>query len=252
MYYKKPKELIQAERLIEEGKIEEALQLVNDFLIELSKNPREEYLRFLDFLIENQDTEIFEKIKLNLVYLIGEIGKLVPLEDRYPSLLLNTYYNSDRWIRNEIIQAIKNIMEKTEIAEEIIKLIGYAINDEYRPIKINSLKIILNLKEIPLFIRRNLFLALNINDSESKELCIRIFENHIHDFNDLFTSLDYDDNYSLLKTHAFRTLLLTYFKTPINIESFRTMILDSNWKIEYKEDILKEIDTYTKILLKSV
>ncbi len=225
---------------------------INDFLIELSKNPQEEHLKFLDFFIRDLDSQIFEKITLNFIYLIGEIGRIVPLKEKYLNLLIETYYKSDRWIRSEIIQAIKNIIEKNEATEEMIKLIGYAINDEYQPIKINSLKIILNLNEIPQFIKRNLFLALKSNDVESNELCIRIFENHIPDINDLFSSLDYSDNYTLLKPHMIRTLLLTYFKSPIYIESFRTMILESNWKIEYKEEFLKEIDVYTKILLKSI
>ncbi|MFX0021235.1 MAG: hypothetical protein ACFE9S_02845 [Candidatus Hermodarchaeota archaeon] len=225
---------------------------LNDFLIELSKNPQKEYLKYLGFFSKNLESQVFEKIQLNFIYLIGEIGRLVPLEEGYLSLLIDTYYKSDRWIRSEIIQAIKKIIEKNELTEEIIKLIGYAINDEYRPIKINSLKIILNLKEIPIFIRRSIFLALKTNDIELNELCIRIFEKHIPDFNDLFNSLDYSDNYILLKPHAIRTLLLTYFKSPINIESFRTKILESNWKIEYKEGYIKEIDVYTKILLKSI
>ncbi|MFW9818827.1 MAG: hypothetical protein ACFFE5_04395 [Candidatus Thorarchaeota archaeon] len=225
---------------------------INDFLIELSKNPKEEHLKFLDFFTKNLDSQIYEKIKLNFIFLIGEIGRLVPLEEKYLSLLIETYYKSDRWIRNEIIQAIKKIMQKNEVTEEILKLIGYAINDEYRPIKINSLKIILNLEDIPLFIRRNLFLALKTNDLETNELCTKIFQNRIPDFNELFRSLEYSDNYMLLNPHAIRTLLLIYFISPIYIESFREKILDSNWNLEYKEKYLKEIDTYIQILLKNI
>lgn len=244
--------MVSIEKRFNDVKASNNSEEINDFLIELSKNPREEFMRFLDFFIDKPDTLIFEKIKLNLIFLIGEIGRLIPLDEKYLKLMVNSYYSSDRWIRNEIIQAIKEIMEKNEMTEEIIMLIGNAINDEYRPIKINSLKIVLNLDDNPLFLRRNLFLTLNSNDSVLTELCTRIFEKYIPDINELFYSLSHSDNYSILKPQAIRTVLFIYFKSAINLEEFRNKILATDWKIEYKEKYLKEIDTYTKILLKNI
>ncbi|MFX0007525.1 MAG: hypothetical protein ACFFAV_12455 [Candidatus Hermodarchaeota archaeon] len=241
--------MVAIEKVFNDVKESNNPEKINDFLIELSKNPHESFLKFLDFFIDYPDPKIFEKIKLNLIYLIGEIGRLIPLEEKYLRLIINTYYNSDRWIRNEIIQAIKKIIEKTRLTEEIIKLIGYAINDEYKPIKINSLRAFLNLDDIPLFIRKNLFLALNSKDSELINLCTRIFEKYMPEFNELFHSLDYSDNYIILKPRAIRALLLIYFRSPINLESFRKKIVESSWEFEYKEKYLIEIDTYAKILL---
>ncbi|MFW9972167.1 MAG: hypothetical protein ACFFDF_18415 [Candidatus Odinarchaeota archaeon] len=225
---------------------------INDFLIELSKNPHKEHVKYLDYFIKHLEPHIFDKIKLNLIYLIGEIGDLIALEDKYLKLLIDTYYNSDRWVRNEIMQAMKKITLNTEVNEEIIKLIGYAINDEYQPIRVNSLKILLNLKENPLFIRRNLFLALNSKDLEVEELCVKIFEKFLPDFNELFNSLDYSNNYTILKPKAIRSLLLICFKSIINLESFRKRILSSNWELTNKEKYLKEIDIYEKLLLKKI
>ncbi|MFX0003206.1 MAG: hypothetical protein ACFE9C_10110 [Candidatus Hodarchaeota archaeon] len=225
---------------------------INDFLVELSKNPQKDFLRFLDFFITNLEPQLFEKTKLNLIYLLGEIGYLMPLDDKYLKLLMETFYNSDRWIRNEIIKAINKVSINTELKEEAIKLIGYAINDEYQPIKVNSLKTLLNLDENPLLVRRNLFLVLNSKDSELEELCVKIFEKFLPDFNELFNSLSYSDNYLVLDSKAIRTLLLIYFRSPINLESFREKILSANWILENKERFLKEIDTYEKILLKKI
>ncbi|MFX0137476.1 MAG: HEAT repeat domain-containing protein, partial [Candidatus Hodarchaeota archaeon] len=132
---------------------------INDFLIKLSKNPSIDDLKYLKYFIDNLDAPIFEKIKLNLIFLLGEIGKSSLLEDIYLSFLIETYYTSDRWIRSEIIQAIGKISVKTEIKDNAIKLIGYAVNDDYSPIKINALKVLLNLREFPLFVRRNVFQA---------------------------------------------------------------------------------------------
>lgn len=235
-------------------KIKEAKDpdIINDFIIKLSENPEKEHLVFLKYFIDNLDTQIFDKIKLSLIFLLGEIGKISTLDAKYLQFLVDTYFKSDRWIRNEIIQAFGKIIKKTEISQDIIKLIGYAINDEYPPIKVNALRFLLNLDDIPLFVIRNLFLTLNSKDLELEQLCVKIFEKFLPDFNKLFNSLNYSDNYLILKTKAIRTLLLIYFKSPINLESFRKKISSSNWEIEHRERYLKEIDTYEKILLKKI
>ena len=227
-------------------------EVINDFLIKLSKSPNIEYFSILDYFIDEIDIQILEKVKLNLVFLIGEIGKGSVIDTKYLEFLSKTYYSSDRWIRNEIIQAFGKILKKTEISQDAIELIGYAINDEYPPIKVNALRILLDLDDIPLFVRRNLFFTLNLKNSELEELCVKIFEKFLPDFNKLFNSLNYSDNYLILKPKAIRSLLIIYFKSPINLESFRKKISSSNWEIEHRERYLKEIDTYEKILLKKI
>ena len=72
------------------------------------------------------------------------------------------------------------------------------------------------------------------------------------DFNQLVNSLNYNDNYKTLKPYTIRTLLLIYFRSPLNLESFREKISNLNWEVEYKEIYIKEIDTYEKILLKKI
>ncbi|MFX0106484.1 MAG: hypothetical protein ACFE75_13490 [Candidatus Hodarchaeota archaeon] len=223
---------------------------INNFLIKLSENPSNEDLKFLKYFIDNLDALIFEKIKLNLVFLLGEIGKSTSLEDTYLTFLLETYYTSDRWIRNEIIQAIEKISTRTEITENVIELIGYAVNDDYSPIRVNAIKTLFGLRKFPLFVRRNVFEALNSKDSELEEFCVKIFEKFLPDFNQLFNSLNYSENYKILKSKAIMAILMVYFKSPLNIESFRELISASDWEDDYKQIYLKEIDTYEKILLR--
>ena len=102
-------------------------EVINDFLIKLSKSPNIEYFSILDYFIDEIDIQILEKVKLNLVFLIGEIGKGSVIDTKYLEFLSKTYYSSDRWIRNEIIQAFGKILKKTEISQDAIELIGYAI-----------------------------------------------------------------------------------------------------------------------------
>ncbi len=227
-------------------------EIINDFLIKLSEDPQEEHLNYIEYFLNNLDAQIFDKVKLNLIFLIGEIGNLIKLEDRYVSFLVETYYTSDMWIRNEIIQAIGKISANSDISNDISKLLGYAVNDDYFPIKINTLQVILNLENFPIIMARNLFQALNSKSSELEALCIQILEKFLPDYNQLFNSLNYLDNYKILKQNAIRTLLLVYFRSTLYLESFRQKISNSNWEIEYMEKFLKEIDIFEKIILKKL
>jgi len=120
---------------------------LNNFLIKLSNNPDKDHLNFLEFFINNLEPEILDKIKLNLLFTLGEIGKSNLLNELFLSYIINSYYTSDRWIRNEIIQTIGKISEQTKLSEELIKLIGSAVNDEYIPIKKNALGVLLKLEK---------------------------------------------------------------------------------------------------------
>lgn len=227
-------------------------EIINDFLIKLGKDPNEDYLKYIEYFMNNLDAQIFDKVKLNLIFLVGAIGKLTKLDERYLTFLIETYYKSDRWIRNEIIQAIGKLSTNSELSDEVIKLVGYAVNDDYTPIKVNALQVILNLKELPLIIRGHIFQALNSKISELEVFCVKILDKFLPDYNQLVNSLDYSDNYKILKPYTIRTLLMVYFLSPLNLEPFRQKISNSNWEIEYKEIFLKEIDTYEKILLKKL
>lgn len=224
--------------------------IINDFLIKLSKDPNKDYLIYINYLLNNLEAQILNKVKLNIIFLIGEIGGLTNLNDRFLIFLIETYYISDRWIRNEIIQAIEKISTNSDITEKVIELVGNAVNDDYSPIRVNALRVILNLKEFPSGLRRNIFQTLNLKDSELERYCIQILDKFLPDFNQLTNSLNNSDNYKILKPYTIRILLLVYFRSPLNLESFRQKISNSNWENEYKEIYLKEIGTYERILLK--
>ena len=227
-------------------------EVINDFLMKLSEEPSIEYLNLIQYLIDNLETQIFEKVKLNIIFLLGEIGRLSILNLKYLDFLLEFYYKSDRWVRNEIIQAFGKISKNTKLTDDIFKLIGYAINDDYSPIRVNALKIILDLEYLPHFVQRNLYYIMNLHDPELEPLYVRIFERLLSDYNQLFDSLNNSANYKILKLRAFRVLLFIYFKSPINLENFRQKISKSKWEDDYKENFLKEIDMYEKLLLRRI
>jgi len=225
---------------------------INDFIIKLSENLNINYIKYLSYFIKNLDTEIFEKIKLNLIYVLGEIGKLTPLPGEYLLLLEEVYYKSDRWVRNEIIQAIFKISKNSELNEKTIELISNALNDEYSVIKINTLKLLSNFKKLPDSILKNLIRLMNSKDSEILEGCRRILKRIPQQPERIFNLLNRSENYKILKQRGIRSLLLIQFKSIVNTESFREMISNSSWDDSYKENYIKEINTFERILIKNI
>ncbi|MBY8990674.1 MAG: hypothetical protein KGD58_07980 [Candidatus Lokiarchaeota archaeon] len=227
-------------------------ETINDFLLELSDNPNAKHLEYLDYFIKNLDPQIFAKIKLSLIFILGEMGKLTQLSDHYLRFIEDVYYKSDRWVRNEIIQAISKISKKSELNEKTVELLSNALNDEYIPIKINTLNLLLNFKNLPDTILKNLILLMNSRDQEILEGCRRVLERFPQQPDRIFHILDSIDNYRILKPRGIRALLLIQFKSIINAESFREMIINANWEERYKENYLKELNTFERILLQNM
>lgn len=223
---------------------------INRFLLKLIKNPIEEHLDFLDFFIKNLEHPILDAINLNLFFLLGEIGKTTALKRDFINFILNMYSTSDRWVRNEIIQTIEKISNHSQLSEKIINLIENALNDEYIPIKHNSLKILLKLEKQPNV--RNIFQILNSKEPELVELGLEVLIKHLPSYNQLFDSLNTSENHRILKSKAIRVFLMFSFRSLLDLESFRNLIIKSTWLNDFKEKYLKEIETYEKILLKIV
>ncbi len=223
---------------------------INMFLVKLSKNPIEDYLNILEYFINNLEPEIMNAIKLNLIFLLGEIGKTTALKREFINFILNMYSTSDRWVRNEIIQTIEKISNHSQLSEDIINLIENALNDEYSPIRHNVLKVLLKLEKQPNV--RNIFQILNSKEPELVEIGLEVLIKHFPSNNQLFNSLNTSENHRILKSKAIRTLLLFYFRSIIDLDSFRNFIIKSTWLNDFKEKYLKEIEIYERILLKII
>lgn len=236
----------------EKAKKSENIEKVNDFLIKLGENPKEDYLIYLDYFFNETKEAMFKKIKLNIVYALGEISSVTKIADNYLQKLLDIYYISDQWVRNEIIQAIKKISRKTKLNENIIDLLGNSLNDEYLPVKSSALEVLTNFKFIPKSILRNFFQVLNSKESEIRDRCRRVLNKVPLETQSIFESLNFSENYKVLKPRAIRTLLLIKFKSLFNLESFREEIFNSEWGESFKESYLKEIDTFQRILIKNM
>ncbi|MFX1454591.1 MAG: hypothetical protein ACFFDB_04390 [Promethearchaeota archaeon] len=227
-------------------------ETVNDFLIRISKNPKEEYLSFLEYFLNETDEGLYNKIKLNLIFVLGEIGNVTKLSNYYFEKLSDIFYTSDRWIRYEIIQTISKISKNTNLNEDIFFLLGNALNDDYLPVKKGVLELLTSFESLPNSIILQFFRVLNTKDTEILDLCRQVLESVPLKLESIYRFLDTSKNYKILKPRAIRSLLLIKFKLITDLEAFNRFISNSGWEDNYKVIYLKEIDTLQSILLKTL
>jgi hypothetical protein len=224
---------------------------IDDFLIEIGRNPQLNYLSFIEYFIENCDPPLFHKIKLNLIYALGEVAKLKQIPDKFTSFLIREYNGSDRWVRGEVIKTFEKLSYHTVLDESVIKLLGIASNEDYLPISINALHILSKrIPSIPRTILRNILNAFNSSNSDLRELASEVLTKIVKNEEELFEALLHNNNYKILKKNAIRSLLVIYFKSRSSIESFRQKIIESKIESLHKDIILSEIKTYKSILSK--
>ena len=238
--------------LFEKIKSSEDSEAINDFLIELGNEPREEYLSYLEYFMKNGKPPLIDNIKINLIYVLGQIGNYNEVSHSYIDYLHQEYFKCDRWIRNEILQALDLIALRTKLPEKILQIVEHAIADDYLPIKINALSIVLNFNSLPSTVLNKLIGILSSSEPRLLDSLSNLFKKFKINENQLFEILNQDENYSNMDKRTIRTLFIVYFKSVFDLENFRKLIINSNWKNEQKEAFLKELYTFEKILLKNL
>ena len=225
-------------------------QEINNILIELSKKPNIKLLAIIDYLLDSLPITMLEKVKMNLIFLLGGIGKISILNQKYLNFLIENYYNSDRWVRNEIIQAFLQILHYHEYNNEILEILKYALNEDYTPIKKGALNALLLFKGQPKIELKILLKVLDTDNSEIVEKGIIILKKYIQNRNDLFGLLNTSKNYTILSKSIIRILIITYFDSKDELESFKENINSSEWEDKYKVLCNTEITSFQNIFMK--
>jgi len=225
-------------------------QEINDILIELSKNPNEKTLVIIDYFLDSLNATILNKIKLNLIFLIGAIGRITVLNRKYLNFLVESYFNSDRWVRNEIIQSFLVILQNHEYDDEIYQIIEHALNEDYSPIKKSALSVLMILKELPEKVLLTLLRVLDTNNDEILEMGLKILRRSVQTWDELFELLNISKGYTILNKLIVRVLILEYFDSISELESFIEKINSSKWEEEYKILCNTEIYSFQRILKK--
>jgi hypothetical protein len=223
-------------------------QEINDILIELSKNPNEKTLAIVDYFLDSLNATILNKIKLNLIFLIGAIGSVTVLNRKYLNFLVESYFNSDRWVRNEIIQSFLVILQNHDYNKEIYTIIEHALNEDYTPIKKSALNVLMILKELPEKIILTLLRVLDTNNDEILEMGLKILKRDIQTWDELFELLNISQGYTILNKFIIRVLILEYFDSISELEAFVEKINSSKWEEEYKILCNTEINSFQRIL----
>ena len=225
-------------------------QEINDILIKLSKNPNEKTLIIVDYFLDSLNATILNKIKLNLIFLLGAIGSVTILNRKYLNFLLESYFNSDRWVRNEIIQSFLVILQNHEYNNEIYQIIEHALNEDYLPIKKSALSVLMILKELPEKVVLTLLRILDTNNDEILEMGLKILKRSVQTWDELFELLNISKGYTILNKFIVRVLILEYFDSISELEAFIEKINSSKWEEEYKILCKTEINSFQRILKK--
>ena len=139
--------------------------------------------------------------------------------------------------------------------DKILAILKYAIIDEYLPIALSAMKTIIYYESIPDQLFKYIFKALQTSDLKLNDQISIVLQKFIKNASHLFELLNYSQNYIMFNKKAFRSLLLAFFNSALslsNLESFRELLENSEWEFNYKEMCLREIDTYQKLLLRSI
>ena len=224
---------------------------INDILIQLSKNVTQDVIPIVDCLITELDINQLNKVNLNLIFLIGELGNIMELEPRHLDYLINSYYKSDRWVRNEIIQAFFKILKFRTPDNLILNLIEDGLKEDYEPIQVNSLRVLNLYDEIPPETHRIILSMLKPIKSDLIELAVKILNKPFKNEEEIYKFLDCHQNYKILNKEKIRIILTEFLPSIHQLENFQKKITDSDWQDEIKTMILQEIMTLERIFLKS-
>ena len=225
--------------------------IINEILIELSQELKPTHIKVVDYLLKNVSKENLSRININLVYLLGELGTLTPLSLNYITFLFDTFYNSDRWIRSEVLKTLEKNIDAAKHIDKFLQLLSTAMNEEYETNIINSLRVLINMDEMPTSLFKSFLAILNKGAPNFKEYLDKILKKYLKDESMIFNLLNIDSNYTTLNTHGFRLILQSFLPSTQKIDTFQVLIENSNWEPSYKSMFLKEI-IIVKNLIKSI
>ena len=231
----------------------EDYDFINDFLIDISRNLNIDDLKFIDLLLDYQYQNLWKNYAINLVFYLGELGNKYLLSKLYIMIMKKIYFQSDRWVRNEILTSILKFKNKNEAEKDILFIINNALSDEYNPIKLNSLKVLNCLDFIPEEIMLKIFLTLPIDNSEIITTSFDVIKKNIHSNISLIKILKkMTEIKSNLELSLIRNILTHLFQSVLDLEQFRKELLNSDLPEEIKQKILVEIKIMQQILLQNL
>lgn len=222
---------------------------LNQFLTKIGQNPESNQLKLLDYIVDHLNEAEFSQVEINFFFSLGKVGMKSELKESYLSLILERYYQADRWVRNEILNCLNAIIEQWELDGNFKELFKNALLDNYAPLQKNALQILKKKTPLPdIFLSILIFLLNKAENSFLDELEV-VVKSHISDGRQLFNLIDDYEIMPKLKPKGIRSLLSIFFRTVYKLEDFRKKIENSEWSESNKNKFITEIDTFERILL---
>lgn len=226
----------------------EKYDAINEYLIEASKKPHLKNLIDINYLIASSQDSLLNHFAINLVFLLGEIGKNHFLSDNYIKFLIETYFKSDRWIRNEILLAFSKSIRIDDMFQKILDVIEFALVDNYDPIIISALTAIFYTKRIPERFYPKIIKNLESKNPKIVQESMKVLKKHVESTDVLYEILLKESNINLYSKQILRNLLITFFNEVHLVEDFKEKIMKSDLDLTKKESLISEIKTYQRIL----
>ncbi|NHJ24324.1 MAG: hypothetical protein EAX89_07095 [Candidatus Lokiarchaeota archaeon] len=171
------------------------------------------------------------------------------MDTKYIDFLVNSYYNSDRWVRNEIIQALYNIVKSGSDLKSINEVLETALKEDYEPIQDSTLKVFNLYKNLEESSLKSIISILGTKNTDRVNQALKILKKEISNEEKLFNFLNNHQNYKLLNKNMVRVLIIEFLTTISQLETFQEKILNSDWEEKVKVTLNSEIKILEKILL---
>ncbi len=222
---------------------------LNRLILNLVKNPSHTDLRAVLKSIKSSPTELVKKIILNLIYVIGEIGRKTEVSSEIHEFLYSFYFKSDQWVRKEIIESIGKIALKQKLNEKSIDLLYISLKEEYPDLKLKSIEILTNHSQYQLI--DNAYIFINLLDDKNpavKEKALAILSNLIDNGNSIIQLI----NKSNLKLNKYqiRNLVVLFSHSIYDLYDLKNIIENSDLSEKLKVIFFSEINTIIKIMSK--
>jgi hypothetical protein len=224
---------------------------LNDLLIEWSNNPKDDYLKFIEALIYLKDLHIQNKLIINLVFLLGQIGQKIPIDSIFIEFLEESYYKSDKWVRAEILNAL-SIIRNVPLSSKLTQIVHYALGEEHPQSVLKALDLLSTIGTVSNEFDASLIKLINNPHPNVHLQCLKVLSRKVHSEGELFLLLNQENNYNYVQKIAFRSLIIQFCTQIVDAVRFKDRVMNANWNSEKKEEFLSELEIYIKILEKSL
>ncbi|TFF96657.1 MAG: hypothetical protein EU544_00150, partial [Promethearchaeota archaeon] len=104
---------------------------INDYIVKVGKNLAKDNLSNLLYLWNHSPKELLDDILMNLIWALGEYGEKFSLSKPIIKDIINYYFTSDRWIREEILIALVKISSNNDLPDDVQKILEFSLQDDY-------------------------------------------------------------------------------------------------------------------------